>query len=161
MYLRKANINDAYIILEWRNDPRTRQNSFSKEIIDMETHLKWFNAKLTDENCFIYILMDGEERVGQIRIDKANDVGEISYMIAPDKRNRGYGKTMLKLVDTVIDKRIHALTGLVEVANEPSRKCFIANGYSEFIGGVLHVILKSYENDRRLTIFRRILLHPL
>lgn len=135
IYLRKANIDDAKIILEWRNDPLTRDNSFSKDLIAPETHIKWFNGKLSDKNCFMYILMDDTERVGQLRIDKVNDIGEISYMIAPNKRKMGYGKQIIKLVEGVINSNIKVLVGLVENFNEASKKCFIVNGYSEFIGG--------------------------
>ena len=131
-YLRKATLDDAKIILEWRNDPLTRENSFSKDLIDPETHIKWFNSKLSDENCFMFILVDGTERVGQLRIDKVNDIGEISYMIAPNKRKMGYGKQIIKLAEGAVSSDIKVLAGLVESSNEASKKCFIGNDYSEF-----------------------------
>ena len=141
-YLRKANIDDANIILEWRNDPLTRENSFSKEPIDPETHIKWFNSKLSDENCFMFILVDGTERVGQLRIDKVNDIGEISYMIAPNKRKMGYGKQIIKLAEGAVNSNIKVLVGLVESFNEASKKCFIVNNYSEFTGGDITCYIK-------------------
>lgn len=142
LFLREATIDDANIILEWRNDPVTREHSFSKDIIDLETHLKWFERKLSDENCFMYILMDGTEKVGQVRIDKVNDIGEISYMIAPNKRKMGYGKKMLELSENVVSGNIKVLTGLVETKNEPSKKCFQSNNYTEFIGGDIACYIK-------------------
>lgn len=142
-YLRVADINDAEIILNWRNDKLTRNNSFSKDAIDLETHLKWFNGKLSDENCYMYILMDDTERVGQIRIDKVNDIGEISYMIAPDKRKMGYGKQIIRLIDEIAKDKIKVLVGLVESFNEASKKCFIASDYSEFIGGGITCYIKT------------------
>lgn len=141
-YLRKATIDDAKIILEWRNDPFTRENSFSKNLIDPETHIKWFNGKLSDENCFMFIMMDDTERVGQLRIDKVNDIGEISYMIAPNKRKMGYGKQIVKLVEEVINSNIKALVGLVENFNEASKKCFVTNNYSEFSAGDIVCYIK-------------------
>lgn len=143
IYLREADINDAEIILEWRNDKFTRQHSFSKDTIDLETHLKWFHSKLSDENCFMYILIDNTERVGHLRIDKINDIGKISYMIAPDKRKMGYGKQIIKLVEKAANSKINVLAGLVENFNEASRKCFIANDYAEFIGGDIVCYIKS------------------
>lgn len=141
-YLREADIDDAEIILEWRNDPITRENSFSKDLIAPKTHIKWFDGKLSDENCFMYILMDDTERVGQVRIDKVNDIGEISYMIAPNKRKMGYGKQIINLVEGVISSNIKVLVGLVETSNEASKKCFAANGYSEFSGGDIVCYIK-------------------
>lgn len=132
LFLRKADINDADIILQWRNDILTRNSSFSKELIDFDTHRKWFDNKLSDDNCFMYILMDGTERVGQIRIDKIKEVGEISYMIAPHKRGMGYGKKMIELIQGMVPSNIKALTGIVENSNEASKKCFRNNHYSEF-----------------------------
>lgn len=134
-FLREANTKDANIVLEWRNDPLTRNGSFSKKYIDMKTHIEWFNSKLSDENCSMFILMDRDEDVGQLRIDRVNDVGEISYMIAPDKRNQGYGKKIIELSESVVADDIKALMGLVDNENEPSKQCFKSNHYAEFIGG--------------------------
>lgn len=145
LYLRLANLDDAQIVLEWRNDEQTRENSFSKDLIDLDTHLKWFEGKLADENCFLYILMDGDERVGQIRVDRVNDIGEVSYMIAPDQRGRGYGKHILKLIDDLMKDKVKGLVGLVEESNTASRKCFEANSYSEFPGGNVICFVKSLE----------------
>lgn len=141
-YLRKANIDDAKIILEWRNDPLTRENSFTKDPVDPETHIKWFNDKLSDENCSLFIMMDDTEQVGQLRIDKVDNIGKISYMIAPDKRNMGYGKQLIKLAEGVIGSNTKVLVGLVESFNEASKKCFIYNDYSELIGGDIACYIK-------------------
>lgn len=67
--LRKANIKNAQIILDWRNDLLRRNSSFSKKIIDFETHIKWFRNKLSNKNCLMYMLMDELECVGLLRID--------------------------------------------------------------------------------------------
>lgn len=134
-YLRKATLADAEMILEWRNDAVTREHSFSKEEISLESHIKWMQRKLADENCAMYILMDEEACVGQLRIDKVDNVGEISYMIAPNKRKMGYGKRIIALAEEIDGDDIKALMGLVEKVNEPSKKCFQASGYAEFVGG--------------------------
>lgn len=134
-YLRKATIDDARIILEWRNDPLTRENSFTNDLIDPETHIKWFSSKLSDENCSMFIMMDDMERVGQLRIDMVDGIGEISYMIAPDKRKMGYGKEIIKLVEEVIGSNVKVLVGFVKNGNEASKKCFIVNDFSEFGAG--------------------------
>lgn len=143
LFLRPANRDDAEIVLEWRNDKQTRENSFSKDVIDLDTHLKWFEGKLSDENCFFYILMDDEKRVGQIHIDRMNDIGEVSYMIAPDQRGKGYGKHIIKLIDGLMKDKVKVLVGLVEDSNTASRKCFEANSYSELSGGNLVCFVKT------------------
>ncbi len=145
IFLREANTNDAQIILEWRNDPLTRNQSFSKEWIDMDTHLHWYHNKLSDKNCLMFILMDGTERIGHLRIDRVNDIGEISYMIAPAKRKMGYGKKIIELSESIVPHDIKALTGLVQNTNESSKKCFIDNLYSEFSAGDIICYIKTLE----------------
>jgi len=143
IYLRKATMDDAELILEWRNDPVTREASFTKDIIDLETHKEWFRRKLESPECFLYILMDDTESVGQLRIDRVNDVGEISYMIAPEKRGMGYGKRIIQLAETSSPAEIRVLTGLVEKTNEASRKCFLFNDYTELTGGEICCYIKT------------------
>ncbi|MBO4309650.1 MAG: GNAT family N-acetyltransferase [Lachnospiraceae bacterium] len=146
--LRKASFEDAKIILEWRNDRVTRENSFSKDIIDYETHIKWFASKLEDENCFMYMMESDEETVGQIRIDRVNGFGEISYMIAPAKRGMGYGKKILSLIENNLPDKVECLLGLVENQNGASKKCFEDNGYSVFPGGEITCFAKIVNADK-------------
>lgn len=133
LFLRKASIEDGEIILEWRNDAATRKNSFSKEIIDPDTHLKWYQGKLTDQDCSMYILMDSSEKIGLARIDKIGKIGKISYMISPAKRKMGYGRKMLELLENNVPGDIKVLVGFVENSNEPSKRCFISNHYTELV----------------------------
>ena len=129
MYLRKATIDDAMDILAWRNDPQTRAASFNKEEIDPYSHIKWFRGKLADENCELFILTDGEKKLGHIRVDINDNTGTISYMINPTHRGKGYGTEMIRLLDAAVDKRVSVLSALVEKDNAASQKCFERNGY--------------------------------
>lgn len=142
-YLREVTMEDAEMILKWRNDVVTRENSFFKDEIALETHKNWLSGKLTDENCALYILEDGGECVGHLRIDKIGEVGELSYMIAPDRRGRGYGRKMIELAESVVGRDIKVLTGLVKEENVPSGKCFLANHYNEIRGGNIICYIKS------------------
>lgn len=142
LFLRNAAITDAEMILRWRNDPVTRTASFTKNEIDLESHKKWYSARLESPDCFLFILMHDSECIGQLRIDRINDVGEISYMIAPEKRGMGYGKKIIELASTAAPAGLRVLTGLVESSNEASRKCFLKNGYTELTGGNICCYIK-------------------
>ena len=131
IYLRKATLEDAEIILKWRNDSLTREYSFSKEVIDTESHFKWFKKRNSDRNCYIWILIADEERVGQIRVEAIDHVGEIHYVIAPEQRGKGYGKRILSLVEEKVSAEIKELCGIVKAENIASRRCFLTNGYEE------------------------------
>ncbi len=131
VFLRRADLSDAEDVLKWRNDETTRKNSFSGEVISLSSHLKWFENKLSDKNCRLYIMMDEDRKVGNIRVDIENGVGEISYMIAPDCRRKGYGKKMIALVENEMPGEVEMLMGLTLKENQASGKCFLANGYAE------------------------------
>lgn len=67
--LRKVTIEDAKTLFDWSNDPVTRQNSFQSKPITWDEHISWLRKKLNDENCFFYILTDGVNDCGTIRLD--------------------------------------------------------------------------------------------
>ena len=130
LYLRSVIIEDAEDILRWRNDPSTRESSFTKDEIELEAHYAWLKKKLCDRDCFMYILMDGEKKVGNIRVDIEDGIGEISYMIAPESRGKGYGKKILELVEPEVSKKVISLVGYTLKSNTASGRCFTANGYT-------------------------------
>ena len=134
--IREATLDDAEVILEWRNDETTRQKSFSKEKIELDSHIKWFIRKLSEESCSLFMLMDEDEVVGHIRIDRVDDIGKISYIIAPQKRSKGYGKMIINRCESVVPNGINVLMGMVNDENEPSRKCFISMVTPSFQGEV-------------------------
>ena len=134
LFLRYATIEDAEDIFRWRNDPDTRSNSFNKDEIDLETHMLWFGKRLGREDTLMYILMNGRTKVGNIRIDIEGKTGEISYMIAPEARGKGYGKKILSLLEKTLSEseagaRINKLSGSVLKGNKASCRCFLANDY--------------------------------
>lgn len=139
MELRRATGEDSETILSWRNDKDTRENSFSKEEISLETHNRWFEKKLADPGCKMYILEDHGDRLGSIRIDILDEkgkIGEISYMIAPDKRRHGYGRKILELIEKKArETGIEVLTGLVKADNPASCRCFENCGYTAAYAG--------------------------
>jgi spore coat polysaccharide biosynthesis protein SpsF len=135
IYLRPATIEDAEDILRWRNDPSTRENSFTKGEISLASHINWLTKKLANPDCHIFIMMDGKAKVGNIRVDVTEGVGEISYMIAPECRGKGYGKKIIGMVEDALRSSggssvVKTLTAFTLKDNEASAKCFLANGYS-------------------------------
>ena len=144
IYLRKATIEDARDILAWRNDPTTRENSFSRDEIDMETHMKWFQNKLMHEDrCLMLVLMEDDVKLGNVRVDINNHIGEISYMISPVFRGNGYGKKILQFLEKKLPLGVKTLVGFTTKENIASGKCFLANGYTEFAAGGVKCFIKD------------------
>ncbi len=122
------------ILFQWANDPETRRNSFNHHVISHEEHEAWFDRLMSDPNRIQYILMDGDNSVGQLRIDITEEVAEISYSIAPNERGKGYGHRIIDLAKQVIEGEypfIKTLKAAVKPNNVASISCFENNGFAE------------------------------
>jgi len=93
MKLREATVDDARILLEWRNDPVTRAMSINPEPIAWETHIDWLSRRLSRAQPDIYICETDGLPFGTVRIDG----DEISYAIGAGFRGKGLATQMLKL----------------------------------------------------------------
>ena len=133
LYLRKTIKKDIELLYEWVNDPLVRMNSFNTGIVHHEEHVNWFNQSLANPDRDMYICMDGEIPVGQIRVDyDSNGNGVISYAVAADYRGKGYGRRMLELLEIEVAKKKGAgryLFGEVKPENEASLRAFMNLGY--------------------------------
>ena len=135
--LRPAVWEDAEFLLNLRNDPATRQNSFQTKEVLPEEHYAWLQRTLQREDAEIYILtsvIDGQEyRFGQLRLNYEKEAALISYGIAPDYRGHGLGKELLGLAEQAARRRsgIRMLQGEVKIGNEASLRSFRALGYAE------------------------------
>lgn len=95
--LRSARINDAKLLCDWANEKETRAASFNPDPIPWETHLTWFEQKLSDQNTWIYIAKNNTNNdIGMIRFDKTDVFYKISYLIDKSFRGLGLGSCILK-----------------------------------------------------------------
>lgn len=140
--LRPVTMEDAELILSWRNDAESRKNSFSQEEILVETHREWLSRKLDDGNCQMLLMTDDDKPVGQIRIDNINHIGEISYLIAPACRGFGYGTDILVQCEKSLKEETEVLAGLVKADNKASMKCFERAGYTKLDGKDVNCYMK-------------------
>lgn len=127
LYIRKVISEDCDLLFTWANDDEVRKNSFNEEKILYSDHVKWFNSKLKQENFYMFICLENDNKIGQIRIDIVNDRATISYSIAREFRGKNYAVNMLKLLEQEIIKEQLAVTGLVayvKYTNVPSLKVF-------------------------------------
>ncbi len=93
---RLAEPRDETLLLSWANDPLVRLNSFTQEVISPDNHHRWFQKRLADAACRIYVLETELGRaVGQVRFELEGQCWVINYTIAANSRQRGLGKTVL------------------------------------------------------------------
>lgn len=134
LYLRKAQISDINILYDWVNDSEVRKNAFNSKLISYQEHVAWFYRMMADPNQMQYILVLGDDPVGQIRLMVNGDEAEIDYSISKTARGCGYGKDIIRLVKeaTIADyPLVKRLVGKVKPTNVVSYRCFEKNGFKE------------------------------
>ena len=125
--LRKATLEDAEILLKWKNDSETRKWAMvTHDKIKIEDHIKWLDKHYKE----IAIITDGKVDYGNIRINKE----EIAIVI--DKKYRGYGiaKKVLAKIKTnriakIVDGNIASMRLFIGAGFKP-----VAHKYKNGIG---------------------------
>jgi RimJ/RimL family protein N-acetyltransferase len=129
MQLRKATHDDWKILLDWRNDPTTKENSFNQDKISIETHRLWFNDSLLNFQRNIYILEDNLTPVGSIRSDNIlHNQYLLSWSIAPNQRGKGYGN---KILEIYLQDKTGKFIAEIKPENIASIKMVQKNGFEK------------------------------
>lgn len=123
MHIRPATMADALLLLEWRNDPDTRANSVSTDVVALEQHMAWLERVLVSPSRRLHVAEVDGVPVGTVREDDDDAAVELSWTVAPAWRGMGIGSRMVKLLATRIDR---PLVARVKPGNAASMK--IAGG---------------------------------
>lgn len=132
LFLRPVRPEDMELLYRWANDPVTRRNGFHTEQISHEEHRQWFENVMRDEKVVIYICMDGEIPVGQIRFQMKEGQALISYSVDAENRGHGVGTKLLRMAGERLGKEypeVRLLKGEVRYGNTASMRAFEKNGY--------------------------------
>ena len=96
--LREVTQSDCKVLLEWRNDKITRQNSYNSDLVSVSEHKEYIKNAITNPNRTLFILEYNEIPVGAIREDRLEkDELELSYTISPIYRGKKIGQIMMSL----------------------------------------------------------------
>lgn len=129
MKLREATYDDWKLLLEWRNDPSTRENSFTQEEIPEHIHKLWFNDSLSNPYRKIYIFESNLIPVGTLRSDYfLNDEYILSWNIAPLQRGKGYG---VKILELFLQNKTGKFIAEIKPENIASIKMVKKNGFEQ------------------------------
>lgn len=130
LQIRACRAEDIQLLFNWANDPKTRENAFSQDLIKWEDHVKWFNSKISSDRCRIYILEFNSIPAGQIRFDK-NEQEEliISYSIDEELRGKGLGRKIIELGLMEITGWGNSIKALVKKNNPASIRVFETLGF--------------------------------
>ena len=130
-------MEDADLLLEWRNDPSTRAASHSVEVVEREDHIKWLASSLDNPNRRLRIVEEDETPVGTVRADLAGGVYELSWTVAPHARGRGIGKQTVALFASELRDPIRAEVKEGNAASAAIAE-FAGMKLQRSEGGVLH-----------------------
>lgn len=131
---RPVTANDEELILAWANDEEVRRNSFHSEVIDPKTHREWFEKKINDPLCKIFIVLQGENPVGQIRIEIENQEPHVDISVAKVNRGFGLGAEILQQIGPYLRSKgfdFSSLIGVVKTQNRASQRAFEKAGFCE------------------------------
>lgn len=134
MNIRPAEPKDSLDILYWRNDPLTRLMSRNQEIIELEKHAHWFANALNNPRKILLIGEVAKQASGMVRFDQLNysNTWEISITLAPECRNQGLSKILLKLAIANFRSRFNDVEIIAEIktTNQASKKLFMGMGFN-------------------------------
>jgi RimJ/RimL family protein N-acetyltransferase len=108
LVLRSATLDDAALLLEWRNDPETRSASRNSDPIDAEDHIGWLQRSLDNDARSLLIAAANGRPVGTVRADLTGSTWELSWSVAPSMRGQGFAKHMVALAAQQIPAALQA-----------------------------------------------------
>jgi RimJ/RimL family protein N-acetyltransferase len=110
MKLRNAVFEDWKMLLEWRNDIETRNNSLNANLVSQDEHKQWLQDILADPNRQLFVSMENDEPVGTLRADFNPEASayKLSWTISPAARGKGIGKKMVRLLVERLDTKVCA-----------------------------------------------------
>jgi RimJ/RimL family protein N-acetyltransferase len=93
--VRPARVEDAALLFGWRNDERTRRQSFDPRPLDPVGHVDWLTKVIRDEDRSLLLVSRAGREVACVRFDCAAERATVSIYVDPDLHGRGVGAPAL------------------------------------------------------------------
>ena len=135
--LRGVTEEDAGTLLEWRNDPDTRNASHNTAEVLISDHVAWLSKTLCNPSRRLYVAEENGVPVGTVRADFEEGIWELSWAVSPGARGRGVAKRMVAVLANDISEPIRAE---VKTGNSSSARIaeHVGMTLQREIDGVLH-----------------------
>lgn len=134
LHARPATLDDAELLLSWRNDPETRRWSRSTDEIDLDTHRRWLAGSLDRVDRWLLVVSDLDGPVGTVRWDRECSGWEVSITVAPERRGSGLAVPLLRSGEEALRARTGTGTPVIAVVhadNAASARLFARAGYAD------------------------------
>lgn len=133
--VRPATLEDARLLLAWRNDPVTRAVSRTGTEVALEDHLGWLRSTLERPDRHLLVGLTAGVPVGTVRWDhEDHDEWEVSITVAPGMRGKGTGQALLAAGEEWLFRHLPetpaGLLAVVREDNPASRRLFLGAGYA-------------------------------
>ena len=134
--LRLANPDDLKRIFHWRNNRFLLMRSTSQTPVTWEEHRAWFNHALNDPDHLIFIVVQGEEPIGQVRFDRRDETAVISVYLVEDRTGKGLGVEAIRRGTQAAFKEwnISKVVACIRQDNLHATRAFAKSGYTESKG---------------------------
>ncbi len=149
--MREVAFKDSEEILDWRNQIEVRQFSRNQDLITKETHLMWLKnrLKLNPTQPF-WMFESSSEKIGFVRLDfdQALKVYDISIIINPSMRGKGFGKEILNraIENCLTNNPDSNFIAEAHKNNLASCSLFLNCGFQEFVLNENFLIFKRIAN---------------
>jgi len=134
LHLRPVCEEDCRLLWEWANEPGVRASAFSPDAIPWEEHVLWFERKLRDPGCLVFVGSDGRgEPVGQVRFDVTRESeAEIDVSVDVAKRGLGHGHRLIRMATkrAFQSRSLDSVVAFVKSDNHASIGAFGRAGFS-------------------------------
>lgn len=135
LHVRRAKLDDATILFDWRNDPTSRQASRETEPIEWADHISWLRKLLLAPDRLLVIVEESGKSIGTVRFDRLNEEEwEVSITVSPSTRGAGRASGILDAAlgyfsESSLEKP--ALVAYMRSENEASQRTFMRLGFNE------------------------------
>lgn len=130
--LRKVSEKDCRLIWKWANDPKVRAESFTSKAIPYSDHVIWFERKINDPDCHLYIAENSDGKsVGQVRFELDENSATISISLDHKFRSRGYGTKIIALASQKLFEisEVNIIHAYIKKGNVASELAFQKAGF--------------------------------
>lgn len=127
-------MDDAEVLLRWRNDEQTRRWSRRHEPVGRAEHLRWLRRALVDPRCLLWVGQDAALPAGVVRydLDVDREQGEISITVAPEQRGQGVAGRLLRRSEPALRAAVPTVetaVARIHAAHYGSLRLFEGAGY--------------------------------
>lgn len=98
-HMRRVNGRDCRDIWLWRNTLQARGASFHSDPIAYEDHEHWFQRKLEDPCCLLWMAQSGDKKIGYVRHDIDGGRAVHSILLNPQFYGMGLGARVIRSAD--------------------------------------------------------------